>query len=507
MINKVHYLICCFHAEWKKCLDPGEFPKRASRMNLSFGIKIVILVIAYVFGGTALPQVPYTMYNQGLFNSYTWISKRSTIKYFSKIDILSRIYNIYYPNDNVFGDLSNNKLGRKKTIAYRNGSEKCAMVPLKGLMTTTTNPLQLLKPINFPTLSSSRTFSYWLNSGAATLLSEGWADSKPTEVSSTPDVDVNTYIAQAQATGVQAIEADLNPWFTPSIPTADYSYADEGKLTSNAIFYKPDSDIVKIPQRKTTKTLWARGLRPSIVFLNINFNSDVQAATSTSNHSDVFLSLAQDAVSDISKYLISVKQVVPFIFVGYSPKTHSSSYDPEDEFAYDSYYRNDRILYKSVGAIAVDGPPSMYMSSVNGGSFVTGRKLPYLPTEYLKFIIGEIIWAKKNSIAVYWYASPFQQDSKGTPQYGFDTLFDENTKALARYLSVSSSRGMNALPNYWMIGQYSNTASSNSPGNDTDVESISRVMLDIISGPYFDRDHINPAVDAFMIGESRVCPT
>ncbi|MBF0888053.1 hypothetical protein [Gluconobacter cadivus] len=390
---------------------------------------------------------------------------------------------------------------------YVLGTKLCGTSPLLGLMTTTTNPVGLIQQDNFAKLADTRAVSYWLNSGGATLLSEGWADGTGTSDSTTSNADVNAYIAQAQATGVQVIEADLNPWFTPSVPVADYGYATEGQLTSNAIFYKPGSDTATIPGGKTTQTLWARGLRPSIVFLNINFNSDFQAPTATSNHSDAFVSAAQSAISDIPKYLTSVRQVVPFLFVGYNPGQHSSSFDPLVEFAQDPYYQNDRSFYKSAGAISIDSPPSMTMGRLNGGRFVGDRIAPYLPDAYLRFIAGEAIWAKQNGIAVYYFASPFQQDSTGTPQYGYDTLFHENTVALARYLAAHAISGVNALPNYWMIGQYSNSALSNSIGRETDYESISSVMLEMSSAAFTDRNHVNTTVDALMAAPGGKCPT
>lgn len=393
------------------------------------------------------------------------------------------------------------------TSDYVVSSTECSDVQLTSLMTTTTNIQGLIATSNFPKLSGSRSVSYWLNSGGATLLAEGLSESGGTSVSSDPSADVNAYIAQSQATGVQVIEADLNPWFTPSVPTADYSYAAEGTVSSNSIFYKPDSTTTTLPSGGSTETLWARGLRPSIAFLNINFNSDFQAATSTSNHSDAFVTAAQNALADVPKYLTSVKQVVPFLFVGYSPGTHTSTYDPLIEFAEDSYYANDRTFYKSAGAVSIDIPPSMMMSALNGGRFVGDRVAPYLPDAYIRFVAGEVIWAKQNGIAVYWFASPFQQDSTGTPQYGYDTLFHENTVALARYLAAHSVSGVNALPNYWMIGQYSDSNTSNSIGSETDYESVSSVALEMSSAAFRDTKNINATVNALMMTPGGKCPT
>ncbi|WP_207729036.1 hypothetical protein, partial [Gluconobacter cadivus] len=308
-------------------------------------------------------------------------------------------------------------------------------------MTTTTNIQGLLKTSNFPKLADTRSVAYWLNSGAATMLSLGWKDGAGDIASTTPEADVQAFIAQSAAAGPEAIEIGMSPYITPNVPTTDYTPTPEGQLISDAIFYKPNSDTVTLPGGKQAKTLWALGYRPQIAFMDIGFNATIEAATATDNHSTTYTALAETAVADVQKSLPSVKQVVPFMMVGYNPGRHASSYDPLVEFAQDPYYANDRAFYKSVGALSIDDPPSMLMGDINGGQNVGAFRAPYLPDEYLRFSAGQVIWAKQNNITVYWFSTPFQQDGS-SPQYGYDTIMRQNTMALAHYLAAHSIGGV-----------------------------------------------------------------
>ncbi|MBF0889795.1 hypothetical protein HKD19_14830, partial [Gluconobacter sp. LMG 1745] len=388
---------------------------------------------------------------------------------------------------------------------YVLGTRLCSPSPVAGLMTTTTNIQGLLKTSNFPKLADTRSVAYWLNSGAATMLSLGWKDGAGDIASTTPEADVQAFIAQSAAAGPEAIEIGMSPYITPNVPTTDYTPTPEGQLISDAIFYKPNSDTVTLPGGKQAKTLWALGYRPQIAFMDIGFNATIEAATATDNHSTTYTALAETAVADVQKSLPSIKQVVPFMMVGYNPGRHASSYDPLVEFAQDPYYANDRAFYKSVGALSIDDPPSMLMGDINGGQNVGAFRAPYLPDAYLRFSAGQVIWAKQNNITVYWFSSPFQQNGS-SPQYGYDTIMRQNTMALAHYLAAHSIGGMDALPNYWMVGQYSNSAVTNSVGNEADPESISRVTLDLLSAGMVDATNLTARAAGVMSAQKGICP-
>ncbi|MBS1075287.1 hypothetical protein JK176_10360, partial [Gluconobacter sp. Dm-73] len=101
---------------------------------------------------------------------------------------------------------------------------------------------------------------------------------------------------------------------------------------------------------------------------------------------------------------------------------------------------------------------------------------------------------------------PFQQNGS-SPQYGYDTIMRQNTMALAHYLAAHSIGGVDALPNYWMVGQYSSSADTNSIGNDTDSESISRIAMDLLSAGMADTVNLPASASAVMSSQKGLCPT
>lgn len=276
--------------------------------------------------------------------------------------------------------------------------------------------------------------------------------------------------------GTSLYEGGFSPFLTPHVcpsksglpqcySTSDgkHDYGDNAFYTSSG-FTQND--------RGRFQTWYALGFRPTFYALDISFNGP-QGSKNYLTEDQTAWSIA--ALQDL-KNTTGVTTIFPYLNGNGGHWSDEYVKDPELNFSNSPYYGSVRRVISIAGAVAIDIPPSMVFDGHRGGRSTTGRIAPY-PMAYLLNVLGEIRWARSCGFKIMIYVSPFQVGRSGSPQFGYDPDFYENTFALVAYLIHSGGKQnpKSLLPDYWQVGQYSNSDVTNTISDVNDHESVSSI--------------------------------
>ena len=310
------------------------------------------------------------------------------------------------------------------------------------------------------------------NSNAMLWTSYGWLGQN--NLGHPPDFDGKAATlkisALAKSLGNYMYEADLSPTITPSVSQTSYS-----KVASDDIFINSTSSFTS--GQGSYPTWFSLGYHPKIVTINLGFK-DAGLPSHSSFYTADQETAAIKAVKD-PLHTLGVNTVCPYVTPngGYWSDRTSS---PVKVFRDSAYYASARAVVATAGCLTLDIPASMAIGVAEGGRSTSGKRPPY-PIAYLQANLGEIWWAKEAGYMVIIYVSPYQVGRSETPQFGYDPDFHENVEALVAYLRNHRDvlGKVNALPNYWQVGQYSPNVSSNSYLPDASHESLKEIAEDL----------------------------
>lgn len=310
------------------------------------------------------------------------------------------------------------------------------------------------------------------NSNAMLWTSYGWLGQHDLGYSSEFDGKLATLkiIALANSFGSYMYEADLSPTITPSVPQTSYV-----KVVSNDMFINSKPSVTSV--QGSYPTWFSLGYHPKMITINLGFK-DAGLPSHPSFYTLNQEAAAIKAVRD-PLHTLGVSTVCPYVTPngGYWSSPTSS---PTKIFAHSAYYASARAVVTTARCLALDIPVSMVIGVAEGGRSTSGKFPPY-PIAYLQANLGEIWWAKAAGYLVIIYVSPYQVGRSETPQFGYDPDFHENVEALVAYLKShrDPTGRVNALPNYWQVGQYSPNVSSNSYLPDGAHESLKEIAEDL----------------------------
>ena len=319
---------------------------------------------------------------------------------------------------------------------------------------------QLAQPERFPHLLSTRNIGlYQVDGTTKTILS--WPDNpqwiKPSGYDGEATMKAMIALWNDRAGG-GIFEGGLSPVLTPHIPLHDY---------------------IPFPDSQTgAQFRWfAAGWHPSIAMLNLAFKKKASPFPGSyhnpsSEFTDQDVAETATAIKDV-KEKTGVKIVLPYISNGSRGHVSDSSDvdkhgNPglgnriQSDYATDPYYANSRQIALEAGGFGIDTPANIFATNAYYGS----NRIEM----FQRLIASEIKWANKNHLVTVVFLSIFDVKNKKGGN-GPDGNFMEGVKKEIFYL-----KNANALPTYWVVGQYSNgPANTNMPQTDTAPQSITKV--------------------------------
>lgn len=249
----------------------------------------------------------------------------------------------------------------------------------------------------------------------------------------------------------------------------------EGGLSPNV----PDSDYKAFADSQSgAEFQWfSAGWHPKIAMLNLSYTD--KAPPFMGNYHNPSSEFTDRDVKDTAIALYDVQEktaaklVLPYISNG--PQGHVSDSSDKDSrgnpglgyrvtsnYVTDPFYKNSRRIALEAGGFGIDTPANIFATDFYFG--------PVHSEMFRRLIASEIRWANQHHLTTVVFMTIFDSQH-GMHGNGPDWNFMKGVQSEVKYLEKT-----NALPTYWVVGQYSNgPANTNQPETEGTPESITQV--------------------------------
>lgn len=196
----------------------------------------------------------------------------------------------------------------------------------------------------------------------------------------------------------------------------------------------------------------AAGWRPEIAMLNVF----PMRTAGGRPEDDPYFQMNLRAMAYVQALAPSVHMILPYL----TPNQETVSADKGDLNWTDPYWNASRALARKAGGFGLDTPANYFMHAREPA--------------YRNLVVQQIRWAKENGLKTNLLLSIFDIDNQapGIRQFRYDAHFVEAVQEEIRFLHEHG-----ADPSFYSIVNYSEGPHSNSPGPDTEHETLGAAAL------------------------------